>query len=90
VASHARAGFDVVVTGTRADSPSGHVHPVLYLQFRAGRWSEPVEVASAEVDSLFGTVWDAVQIASDGHERVLVTWPAQDGIEARWLHVKTE
>jgi len=90
VASHARAGFDVVVTGTRADSPSGHVHPVLYLQFRAGRWSEPVEVGSAEVDSLFGTVWDAVQIASDGHERLLVTWPARDGIEARWLKLNVE
>jgi hypothetical protein len=42
------------------------------------------------VGSLFGTVWDAVQIASDGHERVLVTWPARDGIEARWLRVETD
>jgi hypothetical protein len=90
MAWHARDGFDIVVTGTRADSPSNHVHPVFYLRFRDGRWSEPIEVAGAEVHSLFGKIWDAVQIASDGRERVLVTWPARDGIEARWLRVRAD
>lgn len=90
VATRAAQRFDVLVTGTRTDSRSGSDRPLLYLQFRAGRWSEPVEVADAQVDTLFGWIWDAVQIASDGHERVLVTWPARDGIEARWLRVPTE
>lgn len=80
--------FDVVVTGSRKESPSGHEKPVLYLQFRDGRWSAPVEVAGAGVDALFGSIWGAVQMASDGHGRLLVTWPVPDGIEARWLLVQ--
>lgn len=88
VATRAAQRFDIVLTGSRADSRSGQDYPVLYLQFRAGRWSEPVEVAGAKVDTLFGWVWDAVRIASDGGEHVLVTWPVRDGIEARWLTVR--
>jgi hypothetical protein len=90
VAPRAARRFDVVVTGTRTDSPSGHERPVFYLQFRDGRWSAPVEVAGAKVEPLFGWVWDAVQLASDGHERVLVTWPVPDGIEARWLSLPAD
>jgi hypothetical protein len=81
---------EVVVTGTRAESPSGHDLPVFYLQFRDGRWSAPVEVGDAGVEAFFGAPWDAVQMASDGHGRVLVTWPVKDGIEARWLRLRTE
>ena len=39
---------------------------------------------------MFGAIWDAVQVASDGNGHVLVTWPLQDGIEARWLRVPQE
>ena len=56
---------------------------------RAGDRTEPVELAGAKVDSFFGSVWDAVQLASDGRGRVFVTWPVPDGIEARWLRVPT-
>lgn len=90
VATRAAQHFDVLVTGSRPDSRRDSNRPLFYLQFRAGRWSEPVEVADASVDTLFGWIWDAVQIASDGHGHVLVTWPARDGIEARWLHMKAE
>jgi hypothetical protein len=78
-------GFDVVVIGGRTESPSGHESPVLYLQFRDGGWSAPVEVGGAKVDSFFGSVWDAVQIASDGEQRLFVTWPVRHGIEGRWV-----
>jgi len=47
-------------------------------------------VAGAEVDSFFGSVWAAVQMASDRHNRVFVTWPVPTGIEARWLTLKAE
>jgi len=62
----------------------------LYLQFRDGGWSAPVEVGGAKVDSFFGSVWNAVQIASDGEESVLVTWPVRGGIEGRWVRVRGE
>jgi hypothetical protein len=88
VAPRAAGGFDVVVVGSRAESPSGHEFPVFYLQFRDRGWSAPAEVGGAKVDSFFGSVWDAVQIASDGKERVLVTWPVRTGIEGRWLRVR--
>ena len=90
LAPRAAGGFDVVVTGSRAESPSGHEFPVFYLMFRDGRWSAPVEVAGAKVDSFFGSVWDAVQLASDGRGRAFVTWPVAGGIEARWLRVPAE
>jgi hypothetical protein len=90
VATQAAQRFDVLVTGLRTDSRTGSDRPLLYLQFRDGRWSAPVEVAGPSVDTLFGWIWGAVQVASDGHGHVLVTWPARDGIEARWLHVATE
>jgi hypothetical protein len=79
--------FDVVVTGSRADSPSGYKQPVFYLRFRDDRWSAPVEVGDAESASFFGLVWGAVRVANDGKKRVFVTWPMPDGIEARWLQV---
>jgi hypothetical protein len=79
--------FDVVATGSKADSPTGYERPVFYLQFRADRWSAPVEIADAASASLFGYVWGAVQVANDGKERVFVTWPVPGGIEARWLRV---
>lgn len=90
VAPRAAGGFDVVVTGSRADSPSAHEFPVFYLRLRDGRWSAPFEVAGANVDSFFGSVWDAVQLASDGRGRLFVTWPVKGGIEARWLRVPAE
>jgi hypothetical protein len=90
VAPRTAGGFDVVVIGSRPESPSGQEFPVFYLQFRDGRWSAPVEVGGAKVDSFFGSVWDAVQIASDGGERVLVTWPVRGGIEGRWVRVRGE
>jgi hypothetical protein len=90
LAPRAAGGFDVVVIGNRTESPSGQEFPVFYLQFRDGRWSAPVEVGGARVDSFFGSVWDAVQIASDGEERVLVTWPVRGGIEGRWVRVRGE
>jgi hypothetical protein len=90
VASLAAGGFDVVVTGSRTDSPSGYRQPVFYLQFRDGRWSAPVEIGDAKVDALFGSIWGAVQLASDGNDRLLVTWPVPDGIEARWLRVRAD
>jgi hypothetical protein len=86
----AAGGFDVVVIGSRPESPSGEESPVFYLQFRDGGWSAPVEVGGAKVDSFFGSVWDAVQIASDGQERVFVTWPVRGGIEGRWVRVRGE
>jgi len=88
VAPQARSRFDVVVTGTRSESPGGHESPVFYLQFHDGRWSAPVELAGAKVAAFFGTVWGAVQVAGDGNGHLLVTWPAPDGIDARWLHVQ--
>ena len=90
MAPRAAGGFDVVVIGSHPESPSGQELPVFYLQFRDGRWSAPVEVGGAKVDSFFGSVWDAVQIASDGGERVLVTWPVRGGIEGRWVRVRGE
>jgi hypothetical protein len=87
VAPQAARRFDVVVTGSRSDSPAGHEHPLFYLQFRDGHWSAPVEVADADVSTFFGSIWSAVQVASDGDERLLVTWPVADGLEARWLRV---
>ena len=90
VAPRAAGGFDVVVIGSRTESPSGHQFPVFYLQFRDGHWSAPVEVGGARVDSFFGSVWDAVQIASDGAERLFVTWPVRGGIEGRWVRVRGE
>jgi hypothetical protein len=83
----AAGAFDVVVTGSKADSPSGYQQPVFYLRFRDGRWSAPVEIADAASASFFGSVWGAVRIANDGKERVFVTWPVPDGIDARWLRV---
>jgi hypothetical protein len=87
VAPRGAGAFDIVVTGSQADSPSGYEQPVIYLQFRDGRWSAPVELAGTESASFFGFVWGAVQVANDGKERVFVTWPVPDGIEARWLRV---
>jgi len=55
---------------------------------RDGRWSAPVEIADAASASFFGSVWGAVRVANDGIERVFVTWPVSDGIEARWLRVR--
>ena len=86
----AAGGFDVVVIGNRTESPSGQEFPVVYLQFRDGGWSAPVEVGGAKVDSFFGSVWDAVQIASDGEQRLFVTWPVRHGIEGRWVRVRGE
>jgi len=90
IAPAVRGRFDVVVSGSHVDSPSEHPYPVFYLQFRDGCWSRPVEVAGAEVDSFFGSVWAAVQMASDRHNRVFVTWPVPTGIEARWLTLQAE
>jgi hypothetical protein len=90
VAPRAAGVFDLVVIGSRTESPSGQEFPVFYLQFRDGRWSAPIEVGGAKVDSFFGSVWDAVQIASDGEERLFVTWPVRGGIEGRWLRVRGE
>ncbi len=73
-----------------AVAPGCEESPVFYLQFRDGGWSAPVEVGGARVDSFFGSVWDAVQIATDGEERVFVTWPVRGGIEGRWVRVRGE
>lgn len=87
IAAPAAGHFDIVAMGTRTDSSLVNQQPVFYLQFRDGRWSAPVEVGGAGVATLLGTAWDAVQVASDGNGHVLVTWPVEDGVEARWLHV---
>ena len=55
---------------------------------RDGAWSAPVKVGGAQVDSFFGSVWGAVQIAIDGEARLFVTWPVRGGIEGRWVRVR--
>ena len=79
VAPRAAGCFDVVVIGSHPESPTGQDFPVFYLLVRDWGWSAPVEVGGAGVDSFFGSVWEAVQIASDGEERVFVTWPVRGG-----------
>ena len=64
--------------------------PGIRLQVRDGGWSAPVKVGGAQADSFFGSVWDAVQIASDGEARLFVTWPVRGGIEGRWVRVRGE
>ena len=55
---------------------------------RDGAWSAPVKVGGDQVDSFFGSVWDAVQIVSDGEARLFVTWLVRGGIEGRWVRVR--
>lgn len=60
--------------------------PILYLEFSEGQWSRPVELGAAKVSSMWGLIWDAIQIGSQGPE-ALVVWPTKEGIVGRWVRM---
>lgn len=58
---------------------------VLYLLFAQDDWSAPVELGRARVATSFGAMWDALGIASNGHNRAFAVWPTESGIAGRWI-----
>lgn len=56
---------------------------VLYLLYADGSWSAPIELGQAGVAS--GSIWGALDIASDGSNRAFVVWPTTTGIVGRWV-----
>jgi len=77
--SLAAAGNDAFHLLTVADSQ------VLYLLFAQEEWSAPVELGQARVATIFGAMWDALGIASNGHNRAFAIWPTESGIAGRWI-----
>lgn len=71
------AGGDAFHLITVADSR------VLYLLYAHGNWSAPVELGQAKVAS--GSMWGALGIASNGHNRAFAVWPTETGIVGRWV-----
>jgi hypothetical protein len=61
---------------------------VLWDRFRDSTIAPKRPQIGCRPDSFFGSVWDTVQIASDGRKRVLVTWAVRRGIEERWARVR--
>ena len=58
---------------------------VLYLRFNQGTWSAPVILGQAEVSSIWGSMWAALGIASNGSNRVFIVWPTKTAIVGRWV-----
>jgi hypothetical protein len=56
---------------------------VLYLLYAQGNWSAPVELGQANVAS--GSIWGALGIAGNGHNRAFVVWPTETGVVGRWV-----
>lgn len=63
---------------------------VVYLLYTQDGWSAPVEVGQAKVAGVFGSIWDALGIASAGHNRAFLVWPVEGGIVGRWIQGATE
>lgn len=82
--SLAAAGKDAFHLLTVADSQ------VLYLLFAQEDWSAPVELGQARVATTFGAMWDALGIASNGHNRAFAVWPTESGIAGRWIEGTAE
>lgn len=77
--------FCAVLIGEANNQWTGRGFPVLYLEFSKGVWSAPVELGVADIASLGGGIWNAVQIGSNGGREALVVWPVEEGIVARWI-----
>lgn len=58
---------------------------VLYLLYAQGGWSAPVKLGQANVASHWGSLWGALGIASNGHNRAFVVWPTETGFVGRWV-----
>jgi hypothetical protein len=56
--------------------------PVRYVLLTDGRWSAPVDLGAAEVQAIWGSSWNVVDIASSG-DVAYVVWPTPSGIVAR-------
>jgi len=77
--------FHAMVIGAERDRWSGKATTVLYLVFADGQWSGTIDIGLADVSSFWGSIWDAVEIGSDGGRRALAVWPTPDGIVGRWI-----
>ena len=61
---------------------------LVYLTYRDGGWSEPVEVGEYGTPSLFLIADSSIQIASNGASRALAIWPKREGaLVGRWIEV---
>ena len=58
---------------------------VYYLVYSQDGWSAPVELGQTKVAGIFGNTWNAVAIASSGHNRAFGVWPIETGIAGRWI-----
>lgn len=58
---------------------------VLYLLYTTDGWFAPVEIGRTNVAATFGSVWDALAIASAGRNRAFLVWPTETGIVGRWV-----
>lgn len=63
---------------------------IFHLRLKDGVWTAPITVGSAKVEGFYGMIGDAVRIAGTGNDRIFVTWPVTDGIEARWIDVPSD
>jgi hypothetical protein len=78
----ASAGGDAFHLLTTADDR------VLYLLYADGRWSMPVELGKASVQS--HGMWDALDIAGAGSNRAFAVWPTSTGIAGRWIDARLD
>ncbi len=56
-----------------------------YLIYSRGAWSTPVILGKPDVASIFGNIWSATDIASNGHNKAFAVWPTRTGIVGRWV-----
>lgn len=83
--------FHAMTIGQAAsDDRWGAATGVLYLLYAQGSWSAPVGLGQARAASTWGSIWDALAIASNGHNRAFVAWPTKTEIVGRWVEGTTE
>jgi len=58
---------------------------VLYLLFAQNDWSAAVELGQTGAATIFGAIWDALGIASNGRNRAFAVWPTERGLAGRWI-----
>lgn len=77
--------FYALTVGEPEDSWWGKHFPVHYRQFIDGRWSAPILIGTADVESFWGVIWHAFDLASVNGNGVFAAWPTDDGIVGRWI-----
>jgi hypothetical protein len=74
-----------LTVGKARDEWWGKGFPIRYVTFSGNEWSGPVDVGLADVSSFWGSIWDALDIASTGQGRAFLVWPTEQAIVGRWI-----